>query len=249
MAFVSASRRLASLASLLRPRLYATAQHPAASTPEGAVSTAPLKASTFTGKANFYETLYFLDDVLLQVSGVNVAAPIASDISSDAPIEFSWLNRERMQEKLGFELSLLEYRQVRQRLAKIAPAASLSHNVLEFLRVFGDAVRQSVHDPALDDGKFVKQTGGALGVIDQLGRAVAIGRRKSSSAKLTLLPGTGEFLVNGRPLVEYFVRPRDVYQIARPLQTADQFGKFNVWALVRGGGSTGIAVKCVAEWR
>lgn len=192
-----------------------------------------LKPSLFTGKADFYETLYFLDDVVIQLKDLNPA--------NQSSIDFNWLNRENLQNKLGFEMSLLEYRQIRQRLSKIQQAASLSPNILEFLRVFGEAVRtESLELMSEEHSKLELKKESSLGMIDELGRAVAIGRRKSSTAKVTLLPGTGEFRVNGTPLVDYFMKPRYIYDIAKPFQIAESFGKFNVWALVKGGGSTGI---------
>lgn len=193
-----------------------------------------LKPSIFTGKADFYETLYFLDDVILTTRGLK---------SSPQLIEFNWLNRENMQEKLGFEMSLLEYRQIRQRLSKIQQSATVSPNILEFLRVFGEAVRtktSSDSEPiSTEHAQLEVKKESSLGLIDDLGRSIAIGRRKSSSAKIMLVPGTGEFRVNGVPLVDYFPRPRDIYTIAKPFQVTEQFGKFNVWALVNGGGHTG----------
>ena len=196
------------------------------------VASMDLKPSLFTGKADFYETLYFLDDVLLKIKNLKA--------SSDS-IQFNWLNREKLQNKLGFDMSLLEYRQIRQRLSKIQHAAAASPNILEFLRVFGEAVRTESNIETLpsEHAKLELKKESSLGWIDDLGRAVAIGRRKSSSAKIMLVPGTGEFKVNGRPLVDYFPRPRDVYQIAKPFKATDQFGKFNVWALVQSGGHTG----------
>ena len=193
------------------------------------------KPSIFTGKADFYETLYFLDDILLKVKDFNNTC--------NSVIEFNWLNREKLQNKLGFEMSLLEYRQIRQRLVKIQPASSYSQNIFEFLRVFGDAVRTTeTSDPdglSLSNEIELKKES-SLGWIDELNRTIAIGRRKSSTAKIMLVPGTGEFRVNGKALVDYFPKPRDIYSIAKPFQATEQFGKFNVWALVKGGGYTGI---------
>lgn len=200
-----------------------------------AVGARELKPSIFTGKADFYETLYFLDDVVLTTKDIKQIAQT---------IEFNWLNRENLQNKLGFEMSLLEYRQIRQRLSKIQNAAVLSPNVFEFLRVFGEAVRTDADASLLssEHSQLELKKESSLGWIDELGRAVAIGRRKSSTAKIMLVPGTGEFRVNGTPLVDYFSRPRDVYAIAEPFQVTGQFGKFNVWAQVRSGGHTGIIV-------
>jgi hypothetical protein len=196
------------------------------------VASKELKPSIFTGKADFYETLYFLDDVILKIKDLK---------SPSESIQFNWLNREKLQNKLGFEMSLLEYRQIRQRLSKIQLAAVASPNVLEFLRVFGEAVRTETDTETLSSeyAKLELKKESSLGWIDDLGRSVAIGRRKSSSAKIMLVPGTGEFKVNGISLVDYFPRPRDIYDIAKPFKVTDQFGKFNVWALVESGGHTG----------
>jgi hypothetical protein len=194
------------------------------------------KPSIFTGKANFYEVLYFLDDVLLKVRDVK---------PNPSGIEFNWLNREKLQNKLGFEMSLLEFRQIRHRLSKIQPAAEVSPNILEFLRVFGDAVHTETNSKVTSEsGQQELKKDSSLGWIDELGRAIAIGRRKSSSAKIMLVPGTGEFMVNGTPLVDYFVKPKDIYTIAKPFHVTEQFGKFNVWALAQSGGHSGT-LSCI----
>ena len=195
-------------------------------------STTVLKPSVFTGKADFYETLYFLDDIVIKLKDLNP--------TNQNSIEFNWLNRENLQNKLGFEMSLLEYRQIRQRLSKIQQAASMSPNIFEFLRVLGEAVRtESSEFLSEEHSKLEIKKESSLGVIDELGRAVAIGRRKSSTAKVMLLPGTGEFRVNGKPLVDYFAKPRDIYSIAKPFKLTESFGKYNIWALAKGGGYTG----------
>lgn len=194
-----------------------------------------LKSSVFTGKADFYETLYFLDDIVIQLKGLNP--------SNQNSLEFNWLNREKLQNKLGFDMSLLEYRQIRQRLSKIQQAAPISPNVFELLKVFGEPVRTVLSGLISEEHSNLElKKESSLGKIDELGRAVAIGRRKSSTSKVMVLPGTGEFRVNGKTLVDYFVKPRDVYAIAKPFQVSDTFGKFNVWALVKGGGTTGIII-------
>jgi small subunit ribosomal protein S9 len=51
--------------------------------------------------------------------------------------------------------------------------------------------------------------------------------------------GNGEFVVNGKPLKEYFPRRGDVDNIIAPLQTAELEGRVDVSVLVQGGGITG----------
>src|SRR5690606_5274562 len=67
------------------------------------------------------------------------------------------------------------------------------------------------------------------------------GRRKTSAARVFLRPGTGEIVVNGRPLDTFFGRETARMIVRQPLTTADLDGKFDVHATVRGGGTTGQA--------
>ncbi len=69
----------------------------------------------------------------------------------------------------------------------------------------------------------------------------AVGRRKTSSARVRLYPGTGTIMVNERPVSEYFPRETDQLLIARPLQTSDTASSFNISIRVEGGGLTGQA--------
>ena len=69
----------------------------------------------------------------------------------------------------------------------------------------------------------------------------AVGRRKTSSARVRLYPGTGTIVVNERPVSEYFPRETDQLLISRPLQTSDTVSSFNISIRVEGGGLTGQA--------
>ncbi|ESZ99427.1 putative 40S ribosomal protein S9, mitochondrial [Sclerotinia borealis F-4128] len=77
--------------------------------------------------------------------------------------------------------------------------------------------------------------------IDQFGRALGVGRRKSSTAKAYLVEGTGEVLVNGKTLAEAFGRHHDRESVIWALKSTDRIDKYNLWALVNGGGTTGQA--------
>ncbi len=68
-----------------------------------------------------------------------------------------------------------------------------------------------------------------------------LGRRKTSVAKVRLYPGTGAIVINGRPVEEVFSRPIHRQQVEQPLRATENLGRFNVQAVVRGGGITGWA--------
>lgn len=67
------------------------------------------------------------------------------------------------------------------------------------------------------------------------------GRRKSSVARVRLIPGKGEILVNRKPLDEYFGMELLKREVRRPFTVAGCEGKFDVVATVHGGGTTGQA--------
>ncbi len=66
-----------------------------------------------------------------------------------------------------------------------------------------------------------------------------IGRRKTSTARVRVSPGSGQFLVNDKPAEEYFTRVGDMELIMAPLRDAEMEGKLDVSVHVKGGGVTG----------
>ncbi|HXL93758.1 MAG TPA: 30S ribosomal protein S9 [Streptosporangiaceae bacterium] len=73
------------------------------------------------------------------------------------------------------------------------------------------------------------------------GHAAATGRRKEAIARVRIQPGTGEWKINGRTLENYF--PNKVHQqlVNEPFVTLGAEDKFDVIALITGGGVTGQA--------
>ena len=67
------------------------------------------------------------------------------------------------------------------------------------------------------------------------------GRRKSSSARVYITPGSGTIKVNNRPLDQYFGRETARMIVRQPLQVADAEDKFDINVFVKGGGGSGQA--------
>jgi len=68
-----------------------------------------------------------------------------------------------------------------------------------------------------------------------------VGRRKRAVARVRLVPGTGQWKINGRDLESYF--PNKVHQqmVNDPFTVLDIEGRFDVIALISGGGDSGQA--------
>ena len=72
-------------------------------------------------------------------------------------------------------------------------------------------------------------------------KTYATGRRKTAVARVFLTPGSGSFKINERDDEEYFSRPTASMVIRQPLEEVGALGNYDVWATVRGGGTTAQA--------
>lgn len=77
--------------------------------------------------------------------------------------------------------------------------------------------------------------------LDKFGRARGVGRRKTSTAVVWLIEGEGEVIVNGRSLSTFFGRLHHRESAVWALKATHRLDKYNIFALVEGGGSTGQA--------
>jgi small subunit ribosomal protein S9 len=69
----------------------------------------------------------------------------------------------------------------------------------------------------------------------------ATGKRKESTARVRLVPGTGKILVNNRDMNEYFKRDTAKTMIVEPLKLTSTESVYDIIALIEGGGTSGQA--------
>ena len=70
---------------------------------------------------------------------------------------------------------------------------------------------------------------------------IGTGRRKSAIARVRLIPGTGKITINKKNLDEYLPMEILKNEVKRPFAVSGNEGKYDVIALVNGGGTTGQA--------
>ncbi len=68
-----------------------------------------------------------------------------------------------------------------------------------------------------------------------------VGRRKEAVVRVRLMPGTGEFRLNGKSLEEYFPNKLHQQLIREPLVTVEKTERFDIFANLQGGGTSGQA--------
>ena len=65
------------------------------------------------------------------------------------------------------------------------------------------------------------------------------GRRKSSVARVFIKPGKGAFVVNDKPLDEYFSRETGRMVVRQPLELTGNTANFDIMVNIHGGGESG----------
>ncbi|GAA1316770.1 MAG: 30S ribosomal protein S9 [Brachybacterium tyrofermentans] len=67
------------------------------------------------------------------------------------------------------------------------------------------------------------------------------GRRKQAIARVRLVPGSGQWIINGRAIDDYFPNKLHQQEINDPFTVLDLQGRFDVWVRLHGGGPSGQA--------
>ncbi len=76
---------------------------------------------------------------------------------------------------------------------------------------------------------------------------IAVGRRKTSVARVVIRPGSGKIVINDKDINEYFPTKFDTLKATEPLKVVDAQGKYDFLINVQGGGITG-QVWCCFTW-
>ncbi len=183
----------------------------------------PASASYFTGQAEFYDNWLALEDLLRKLQTLPT-------IPRDEAPKVRWKTLAQYRSIVGESVKAAKYRQIihiLDRLNCIEPSL-LPEQAKAAMKLYereGTVVTNQTKEKSLD----------------RLGRAYGVGRRKTSVAKVWVLEGDGNILVNGKPITETFERLHDRESALWPLITTERMNKYNVWAIVEGGGKTGQA--------
>lgn len=183
----------------------------------------PRSRSYFSGSPKFIDNILSLERLLAQ----NLALPTVP--ANEAPRK-AWLKLAQFRDYVGEPVATKKYKnmlKLLQRLNRIDPAVvpvEVTTMLEEFLRP-GNPYSFQPAPPT----------------VDEMGRARGRGKRKASSAVATVVEGEGEVMVNGKTLAEAFPRIHDRESATWALRSSSRLDKYNVWATVRGGGTTGQA--------
>ena len=188
-----------------------------------ALRVVPASPSYFTAKPTFTDDFLSLSALLRTVATLPVVA------NAEAP-RVAWKTIEQYRIMTNEPVKTMRYHkmlQILRRLNCIHPSL-IPEEVVQAMQRYKKASQPGDVKPK-------------PGVIDELGRAKGVGRRKTSSAVAWLVEGEGEVLVNGKSLSQFFGRLHHRESAVWALKATERLDKYNVFALVQGGGATGQA--------
>jgi small subunit ribosomal protein S9 len=103
-----------------------------------------------------------------------------------------------------------------------------------------EAEADAVADVA-DDFEAEVGTAAELPVVFTERPVQTVGRRKEAVVRVRLMPGTGKFTLNGKSLETYFPNKLHQQLIREPLVTVEKTERFDIFANLQGGGTSGQA--------
>jgi len=77
--------------------------------------------------------------------------------------------------------------------------------------------------------------------MNDTAKITVLGRRKEATARVNLITGKGDIVINGLPVDKYFLRETDRIMVKQPLVLTNTLNKFDIIANLTGGGLTGQA--------
>lgn len=77
--------------------------------------------------------------------------------------------------------------------------------------------------------------------MNEMAKYITVGRRREAIARVRLIPGKGDIIVNGKLCEEYFIRETDRIIIRQPLRITNTLNKYDIIAQIKGGGLGGQA--------
>jgi Ribosomal protein S9 len=114
------------------------------------------------------------------------------------------------------------------------PHNRLGRNVYRKLKVYrGDSIRTPRNSPKLSNLEVVS--------MPQTEEFIATGRRKTSVARVRMMPGSGKIDINGRTFEDYFPTVPLQNVVLQPLQNAKAVNTYDVFIHANGGGIMGQA--------
>lgn len=220
----------------------------------------PEEKTFFTGRPAFTQRILDLERTIGESKDQLRTAhiyPLPSSLPAPQPPRVAWKSAANLGGIFETELRTNQYRRVTSLLNELHQLRTVAALVGESdVSESIDAVLALYERPARATPTDQQKEGDGL---DEFGRSYSFGRRKESHARAWIIQSpsslpildqvepststipTSEILINSLPLTAHFPRTADREIITRPFKLTGLLGAFNVFALARGGGTSGQA--------
>lgn len=226
----------------------------------------PQSPSFYTTRAVYFDQMTQLEKALSSAETFlrrNYLVPLPEFArASLPPLRPMWKDQSEMATEFKTKLTMTRYRRVTkllnrlnefQMIANVGGCPELAQKLTDILAVYESSKKEAY----LNKGKRKPV------ILDEYGRSYTLGKRKTSSARVWMIPvkkttepapetllgleegrptypvTASSILVNNLPMHAFFRFPQDRERITRPLRVAGVLGKYNIFAIVRGGGTSG----------
>ncbi|KAI8593521.1 ribosomal protein S5 domain 2-type protein [Geranomyces variabilis] len=185
----------------------------------------PESLAYFTGNPRYFAAITTLN-ALIRKHGLNFR-----DTEQYAHVQHKpkWMTMDEMAKYLEFRLVKGTYEELVHKLNMLFAVQAMDGAIATTLQTF------------VKPGATLVTPSRPTAALDEFGRSYSYGSRKTAKAQAWIIAGTGLVYVNGVHMSEHFAQAEDLETILRPLVLAGGVAKYNVWALVRGGGQSGQA--------
>jgi len=221
----------------------------------------PSSPAFFTGRPTYHEALLSLSSTLKEAQQSlrqDYIFPLPSTLPTLQPPRASWHSAATLTTLLRTNIKTNSHREIVGLLNEINALRHVANvsGRFELVGRLDDALGMYEREER-DEGVEAKEV---KSKIDEYGRAYATGRRKESSARVWMIPTkeasglldqakvegeaaipTSQVLINHLPLATHFEKTSDRDTVLRSLRITGLLGGYNVFALVRGGGTSGQA--------
>jgi small subunit ribosomal protein S9 len=215
----------------------------------GSAEDAPLEAAQERAEAELLEEV-LVEEIAEEIVAEAVAEELLEEVLAEEIAEEVVAEAEA-------ELEAEEEREEEEAAPRVKPAVPGAHLEVDIVPEGvdplgrGEARSAEYEDPYAIDGEESEQSAEGQGEPEEVlsqpiataaidlasdARYRATGKRKTAVARVTLRPGSGSYLVNGRTLEEHFPRITQQRNIRQPLETVGYQERMDVVARLHGGG-------------
>lgn len=194
----------------------------------------PTHPAYFTGNPFYFDALLKLNGYIQRIRDFQAMTKTPLVENVDQGYNIKWMGSGELSDKLSIKTTPKEIQDLHAKLNFLYSHKSNfpseeEEEIMSFLENY------------IKPGSFYKRPAVEYPKLDQYHRSMTFGSRKTAKAQVYMLPGEGKVMVNGLHFSDYFDNELEIQSSLKALDRVDGWGKYNIWAIVNGGGKSSQA--------